>query len=124
MTIEEYQEEIKKKKNKYNAKKTPCAYGHTHDSFKEATRCAELNVLQSSSVITHLKPQPIFVLQKKCIYEGKIIRPITYRADFTYIEDGIKVVEDSKGVRTDVFKIKRKMLLYKIRNKGWKFIET
>lgn len=123
MSVEEYKEEIKKK-NKYGAKKTVCAYGHTHDSFKEATRCSELNVLQSSSVITHLKQQPVFVLQKKCVYEGKIIRPITYRADFSYIEDGVKIIEDSKGMRTEVFKIKRKMLLYKIKNKGWKFIET
>jgi hypothetical protein len=34
----------------------------------------------------------------------------TYRADFTYLEDGRLVVEDAKGWRTEMYLLKRKWL--------------
>lgn len=43
---------------------------------------------------------------------GKIIeRPVKYIADFVYEKDGKTVVEDAKGMKTDVYKIKRKLML-------------
>lgn len=114
-----------KSKNKFGAKKTYCGQKHLHDSKKEAAYCDQLNVLRRSGTITRLKQQTVFVLQKGYWYGHEKIRPITYRADFTYWEDGVYVICDVKGKLTDVYKIKKKMLLNKIKNKkSWKFIET
>lgn len=46
--------------------------------------------------------------------KGKAVRGIKYYADFvvTYV-DGHKEVVDVKGVRTDVYKLKKKLLLAK-----------
>lgn len=126
MAAEQYQELIKQAgKSKFGNKKTQCRQKHVHDSKKEATRCDELNVLAKGGAITRLKQQPKFVLLKGfwCYHEK--IRPIVYRADFTYYEDGVKVIEDVKGKRTDVYLLKKKMLLNKIKGKeNCKFIET
>jgi hypothetical protein len=46
-------------------------------------------------------------------YDGKVIeRPCHYIADFTYMENGNLVVEDTKGFRTKDYIIKRKLMLY------------
>jgi hypothetical protein len=34
-----------------------------------------------------------------------------YRADFVYVESGARVVEDVKGFRTVVYKLKRRLML-------------
>ena len=46
---------------------------------------------------------------------GKHIRAISYVADFYYYDNklGCYVVEDTKGFRTDVYKLKKKMFEYK-----------
>ena len=51
------------------------------------------------------------VLQDKFTYQSKTIRAITYRGDFAYFDRrvNIGVIEDVKGVETDVFRIKKKM---------------
>lgn len=38
--------------------------------------------------------------------------PVSYVADFVYKRNGVEVVEDAKGTRTDVYIIKRKMMLF------------
>ncbi|KDD41088.1 PF06356 domain protein [Bordetella bronchiseptica OSU095] len=38
---------------------------------------------------------------------------MTYVGDFSYIEDGRRVVEDAKGMRTRDYIIKRKLMLEK-----------
>lgn len=46
--------------------------------------------------------------QKK---NGKVVeRACSYVADFVYNENGEQVVEDTKGIRTEAYKIKRKMM--------------
>jgi hypothetical protein len=124
MTIEEYQATISKK-NKYGAKKTYCGQKHLHDSKKEARRCDELNVLKMGGMITRLKQQVKFILLRSFWIDHEKIRPICYLADFTYYEDGVLIIEDVKGKLTEVYKLKKKMLLNKIKNrKHCKFIET
>ena len=124
MTIEEYQAEIAGK-SKYGAIKTKCGHNHWHDSKKEATRCDELHAIQRGSVISRLKTQVKFVLQNSFWIGHEKIRPICYYADFTYLEDGVLIIEDVKGKLTDVYKLKRKMLQHKIRErKNCRFIET
>jgi hypothetical protein len=93
--------------NKYNAKKT-YVDGIAFDSKKEAKRYQELKLLERGGVISDLDCQVKFELIPK--QEGE--RPCYYVADFVYTENGKKVVEDVKGFRTDVYKLKRKLMLW------------
>ena len=85
--------------------------GMKFDSVGEAYRYKELLLLQKAGVILHLETQVRFELQKEFFHKGKLIRSIAYIADFAYIEHGILVVEDFKGMETPVFKIKKKMFM-------------
>ena len=100
------------KKHKYNAKRIEID-GIKFDSKKEAKRYKELRMLEKAGKIKDLTLQPVFLLQEGFYYQGKAIRQITYRADFEYIENGKRVVEDVKGFKTDVYKLKKKLFLKK-----------
>lgn len=99
--------------NKFHAKKTEID-GIIFDSKHEAERYAELKLLERGRVITDLTLQPRFELQEGYTSpSGKRVRPITYIADFMYTEDGKTVVEDAKGMKTDVYRLKKKIFEYK-----------
>jgi len=101
------------KKHKYNAKKI-IIDGIEFDSKKEAKRYQELKMLEKAGKIKDLQLQPVFLLQEGFYYQGKAIRQITYRADFEYVDEkGNRVVEDVKGFKTDVYKLKKKLFLKK-----------
>jgi hypothetical protein len=74
-------------------------------SKKEAARYQELLLAQHAGDILDLELQPAF----KLYVEGKLIG--TYRADFKYrdVELGREVVEDVKGFKTEVYKLKAKL---------------
>ena len=98
---------------KYFNKKT-VVDGIEFDSKKESIRYKELKLLERSGLIKNLQLQVKFELQPSFKKNGKTYRAITYIADFVYTEKkGQKVIEDSKGYETEVFKIKRKMFEYK-----------
>ena len=82
-------------------------------SRHEAYRYTELKYLERIGMIKNLQLQRVYTLigpQKD--ETGKIIeRPVKYIADFVYEKDGKTVVEDAKGMKTDVYKIKRKLML-------------
>ena len=101
-----------KKTHKYNAKKVKVD-GIEFDSKKEAKRYFELKILEVAGVISNLILQPKFLLQESFERDGKKYRAIFYIADFEYIEDGKRIVEDVKGVKTDIYKLKKKMFLKK-----------
>lgn len=69
--------------------------------------------MQEAGLITNLALQPKFVLQDSFVYKNRTYRKIEYIADFSYVrtEDDILVIEDVKGLKTDVYKIKEKMFL-------------
>lgn len=87
---------------------------HGFDSRKEARRYEELRMLEKAGKITDLKKQVKFQLvphQKGA--DGKVIeRAVNYIADFTYVQDGKYVVEDTKGYKLPEYIIKRKLMLY------------
>jgi len=97
---------------KYLSKKT-IIDGITFDSKKESKRYIELKRRQELGEISSLELQPPFLLQEGFKRDGKKYRPITYIADFKYIENGKVIVEDVKGFKTPEYKIKKKLLLYK-----------
>ena len=112
------EEEVKQmKKQKYFSVSKQCKQMHTHPSKREANRCDELTHLRSIGSIKNLKQQPEFTLQPRFEFAGRIIRPIKYVADFSYIDNVTKkfVVEDTKGYRTRDYMIKKKMLIYEMR---------
>ncbi len=110
-----------RKKNKYNvgtskkSKDDRTVDGHLFMSKKEADRYVELKKLLDKGEISQLELQPKFVLQ--CSFTdamGKKHREIAYFADFKYRDKKEKqiVVEDVKGWRTEVYKLKKKLFLY------------
>lgn len=107
-----YQKQVKAKlsKSKYGAIKTELD-GIKFDSKGEANHYAGLKLLERAGVIQNLKLQPRFTLQDSFIYNGHKIRKIEYVADFLYIKDGQTIVEDYKGMKTQVYRLKRKMFL-------------
>ena len=97
---------------KYKAQKKTID-GITFASAKEANRYEELKLLQKAGKIQGLQMQVKFELIPAQRINGKLVeRACTYKADFVYIEDGKKVVEDTKGFRTKDYIIKRKLMLY------------
>lgn len=94
-------------KNKYGARKLTAPDGQVFDSVKEYHRWGCLRLLERAGKIKDLKRQVKFELIPK--QEGE--RACYYIADFTYMENGELVVEDCKGFKTDVYKIKKKLML-------------
>ena len=88
--------------------------GKKFDSKKESKDWLRLKSMEDSGLIKNLCCQVPFELQPKYVTrDGRKIRAITYVADFVYERDGAKYAQDSKGMRTDVYKMKRKMFEYK-----------
>ena len=84
------------------------------DSLKEKKRYYELKLLERAGKIQGLECQVRFELIPAQYRDGKCVeRRCDYIADFTYWEDGKFVVEDCKGMKTDVYKIKRKLMLWR-----------
>ncbi len=94
--------------SKYNNKKVQVDM-RVFDSVLEAKRYRQLALLERAKAIKNLQLQVPFLLQEKFKKNGKIYKEIKYIADFVYEENGKTVVEDTKGVKTDVFKMKQKL---------------
>lgn len=115
--------------NKYRNRKIT-RDGETFDSVKEYRRWCELRLLERAGKIANLKRQVKYVLipaqyevvgytkagkpQEKCVE-----RECAYIADFSYDEElfgngdfVVPVVEDTKGVKTKDYIIKRKLMLW------------
>jgi hypothetical protein len=105
------------KQNKYRNKKIETVDGK-FDSKKEFNRWRDLQALWNGGQIENLERQVRFYF--KCntvLINGKEIKlPYQlfryYVADFVYLENGIKIVEDAKGARLNSFK--RQKLLMKL----------
>lgn len=118
--------------SKYGAKKTPRTLRggkqYTFSSKHEAERYDQLMVAKRAGLIRNLILQPEFTLVEgfRDIDTGEHIKPIKYIADFRYEQPGDggvweTVVEDAKGVRTDVYSLKVKMMLAQ---KGIRVVEV
>lgn len=98
-----------KRGNKYHARKSG-----GYDSRKEHRRANELHLMQRAGMISDLREQVTYLLLPSQRIDGKIVeKQCTYVADFVYKDrQGNTVVEDTKGVRTEVYRIKRKLMLF------------
>lgn len=97
--------------SKYGAKKVEVD-GIVFDSKKEARRYQELKLFEKAGAISQLRRQVKFVLIPAQRVDGKVIeRQCCYIADFVYQDkEGKTVVEDTKGVKTKDYIIKRKLM--------------
>lgn len=95
-------------RSKYHAKKTTVD-GITFDSRKEADRYLVLKGMEDDGAIEDLRRQVRYELVPAFDVDGRHYRPVYYVADFVYVEDGKTVVEDVKGMRTDVYRLKSKL---------------
>lgn len=104
---------INYKQSKYKNKKVMCD-GIKFDSQKEKNYYIKLKTLEELGRIRDLKLQVKFELQPSFKFKQNTIRAINYIADFTYIdENGVFHIVDTKGVKTDVYQLKKKMMNYK-----------
>lgn len=86
--------------------------GETFDSVKEYRRFCELRLLEKAGAVTDLQRQVKFELIPAQRIDGKVVeRACSYVADFVYMENGQQVVEDAKGMRTQEYRLKRKLML-------------
>lgn len=104
--------------HKYHAKQKTVD-GIVFPSTKQANRYLELKLLERAGEIQNLKTDEThkadltFELQPKFRTKtGLAIRAIKYIGDFRYTENGIDIVEDAKGFKTKIFRLKYKMMLY------------
>lgn len=89
------------------------------DSQKEAQRYCELKLLEKKGEISQLRLQvPFELIPAEVGADKKKLRAAVYLADFVYltVKDRVQHVEDVKGVKTAVYKLKKRLMwhLYKI----------
>lgn len=107
-------------KSKYGNRKVVCD-GIKFDSEREAARFGELKVLRAMGKIRDLRLQANFTLvEGYTTIEGDRIKPMVYRADFTYERatepdcNGavywLLEVEDAKGMKTKDYLLKKKLM--------------
>lgn len=84
--------------------------GFKFDSKREAKRYGELKLLERGKAISDLRLQVPFELIPS--QQGGLRKelPMKYLADFVYTEKGQTVIEDTKGVKTKDYVIKRKLM--------------
>ena len=102
------------KENKYHNKKVVYD-GIKFDSKKEGNYYLTLKYLEKVGIIKDLELQKEYILIDKFTLNGKTYRKTSYFADFTYFntKDNKIHIVDTKGVRTDVYKLKKKIMAYK-----------
>lgn len=99
------------KVSKYKNKKVEYK-GMIFDSKKEYLRYLVLEDKWNKGEIKNLKRQVPYILVPSFNLNKKKYREMKYLADFVYEENGKQVVEDVKGIRTDVYKLKKKLMAY------------
>lgn len=111
--------------SKYHSQKVSIAE-EIFQSKKEARRWLELKNMEANGLISGLQRQKKFVLipaqyepdskgPRGGRIKGKLLeREVAYYADFVYFDEHEKdfVIEDTKGVRTAEYIIKRKLMLW------------
>lgn len=109
ISIAEYQSLFAKKRKKFGNEPITTADGY-FDSTGEYTRWCELKILERSGAIKNLLRQLSYQISSKTAR----VRPVIWRPDYFYIENGISVVEDFKNphnAKNTAFRNKVKLFL-------------
>ena len=105
MSFADYRNHAKKKDGRIKGTKRKTVNGIEFDSTREARAYQDLMLMQVAGQISGLRRQVPFQI----IINGHHI--CEYRADFVFMRDGRQVVADAKGFRTEIYRLKRKMML-------------
>jgi hypothetical protein len=102
--------ETPRKPSKYHNKRTEAASGGTFASMREAAKADQLRMWEKIGAISDLE----FQVKYELIPKQKGESALSYVCDFKYrdTKDGRIHVLDSKGMRTDVYKIKKKLMQF------------
>jgi hypothetical protein len=93
------------KKHKPRIVSTPTVVdGIRFQSKREANRFCELRLLEKAGEISNLGCQVPFSLLVNRMHIAD------YIADFVYRRDGKEIIEDVKGHRTEVYRLKKKLM--------------
>lgn len=90
-------------RSKYNNKPV-VVDGHRFPSRREASKYTELKLLERAGAISDLRLQVSYPIK----INGIIVT--RYIADFVYRDQGQEKVCDAKGFKTDIYRLKRKMM--------------
>ena len=114
---------MSREKNKHNAERC-LEEGIRFDSKMESLYYTEVvkPLIESGEIVKCVLQKP-YILQDGFVHNGKVVRPITYKADF-YLEykDGSIVVIDIKGFADSQALIKRKMFWYRYPDVDYRWI--
>ncbi len=85
--------------------------GIKFDSRKEAKRYMELSLMLKAGIIKDLQLQPRFVILDGYTKGSRKVKAIEYVADFKYWDNEKQqwIIEDVKGLKTQVYQLKKKM---------------
>ena len=100
-------------RQKYNARRAECN-NINFDSQAEMRRYQELMALFLAGQIQELKIHPEFTLIESYTKpDGERVRRMRYTADFSYLRDGVLVVEDvkSRPTQTTDYQMRKKIML-------------
>jgi len=92
--------------SKYSNRPLRCRAGHMHQSTLESRRCDELQLMEIGGLIRDLEQQPRFRLEVNGVHV------CDYIADWRFfdLDRGHVVVQDAKGVLTEVCRLKLKLM--------------
>jgi len=97
---------------------TAIVEGQAFDSRREARRFQELRLLERGGEIADLQRQPEFPIHSPILsHAGEVIGLVVvakYIADFQYRDlrrAGAVVIEDAKGVRTPLYRLKKRLVV-------------
>ena len=98
------------KGSKYGNRKTEVD-GITFDSRKEAERYQELRLMERAGLISGFQRQ----VKIEIIPKTAKFRACYYIADYVYFDKqtGKTVYEDAKGMRTEIYKLKKKLMYWR-----------
>lgn len=101
------------KKNKYHNVKISTPEGN-FDSKKEYRDWCYLKTLLKAGEIDNLERQKEFQLIPTIYTQGGTLKRISYKADFFFHDKKYNkwVVVDSKGFKTDVYALKKRLMLW------------
>jgi len=122
--VTEFRAKLRKRAPKYRNVKIVYE-GEKFDSKRELEHYKKLKLRQQLGEISELTRQVEFTLipakyehyevkgKRKTTTKKRIIeRQVVYKADFSYMQNGERVVVDAKGMRTKDYNIKRKLMLH------------
>jgi hypothetical protein len=96
-------------RHKYRAIRT-IVDGISFPSAKQSRRYSELKLLERAGEIKDLKLEVPFALAPAVIINGRKKPALRYVADFVYVEKGQRIIEDTKGFRSQAYIIKRHLM--------------